>query len=391
MNFSERTDWNLAENELTAAIRERRASGHELFDLTLSNPTHCGFDYDAAALLAPLHNPQALDYEPTHSACWSLEMLLRAITVMRGQAFRSTASASPQAPARPTAFSFASFAIQATRFLSPTPAIRSSTTSRASTTCSFASIRCSTIPTPTLASGPRLVDRSACIAGVHYRQNASDHRRPSQQPDRKLCFAAGARRARNALRRERLGPHRRRSLSRLRPLHAPTKLRHRRIFLPHLRPERHQQSLRPAADEGLLDRSLRPISPRTRGDAANRNHRRYLPLDERPGAARSTRLASRPPQHPATDSQTNPREPGPARQPSAGNVDPKARIAGRLDGSPPRPPYDRRQGISSRPLLIAESLVQPGDFYGLGDARAVVSLLTPPVTWAAGLQLLPTE
>ena len=64
MNFSERTNWNLAENELTAAIRERRASGRGLFDLTLSNPTHCGFDYDAATLLAPLHNPKALDYEP---------------------------------------------------------------------------------------------------------------------------------------------------------------------------------------------------------------------------------------------------------------------------------------------------------------------------------------
>ena len=64
MNFSERTNWNLAENELTAAIRERRASGRGLFDLTLSNPTHCGFDYDVAPLLAPLHNPKALDYEP---------------------------------------------------------------------------------------------------------------------------------------------------------------------------------------------------------------------------------------------------------------------------------------------------------------------------------------
>jgi alanine-synthesizing transaminase len=64
MNFSERTNWNLAENELTAAIRQHRASGRELFDLTLSNPTHCGFEYDAAALLAPLHNPKALDYEP---------------------------------------------------------------------------------------------------------------------------------------------------------------------------------------------------------------------------------------------------------------------------------------------------------------------------------------
>jgi alanine-synthesizing transaminase len=64
MNFSERTNWNLAENELTAAIRQRRAAGLELFDLTLANPTHCGFTYDANALLAPLHNPQALSYEP---------------------------------------------------------------------------------------------------------------------------------------------------------------------------------------------------------------------------------------------------------------------------------------------------------------------------------------
>ncbi len=36
-------------------------------------------------------------------------------------------------------------------------------------------------------------------------------------------------------------------------------------------------------------------------------------------------------------------------------------------------------------------LVQPGEFYGLSDARAVVSLLTPPDIWAAGLQLLPIE
>ncbi len=64
MNFSERTNWNLAENELTAAIRERRASGRELFDLTISNPTHCGFNYNVAALLDPLLNPSVLHYEP---------------------------------------------------------------------------------------------------------------------------------------------------------------------------------------------------------------------------------------------------------------------------------------------------------------------------------------
>jgi aspartate/methionine/tyrosine aminotransferase len=64
MNFSERTNWNLAENELTAAIRERRSAGLELFDLTVSNPTHCGFDYEDAALLAPLADRECLQYEP---------------------------------------------------------------------------------------------------------------------------------------------------------------------------------------------------------------------------------------------------------------------------------------------------------------------------------------
>jgi alanine-synthesizing transaminase len=64
MNFSERTNWNLAENELTAAVRKRRASGQALFDLTVSNPTSCGFAYDDAELVAPLANIAALRYEP---------------------------------------------------------------------------------------------------------------------------------------------------------------------------------------------------------------------------------------------------------------------------------------------------------------------------------------
>jgi aspartate/methionine/tyrosine aminotransferase len=41
-----------------------RAEGVQLCDLTASNPTHCGFAYDAASLLAPLNNPAALHYEP---------------------------------------------------------------------------------------------------------------------------------------------------------------------------------------------------------------------------------------------------------------------------------------------------------------------------------------
>jgi aspartate/methionine/tyrosine aminotransferase len=36
-------------------------------------------------------------------------------------------------------------------------------------------------------------------------------------------------------------------------------------------------------------------------------------------------------------------------------------------------------------------LVQPGEFYGLPDGRAVLSLLCPPETWQRGLALLPID
>jgi alanine-synthesizing transaminase len=64
MRFSERTAWELGENAFAARLREARASGRELFDLTVSNPTACGFAYDEAALLSPLSEPAALLYEP---------------------------------------------------------------------------------------------------------------------------------------------------------------------------------------------------------------------------------------------------------------------------------------------------------------------------------------
>ena len=63
MRFSGRTDWELGENDLAAAVREARAAGRELVDLTVSNPTVCGFEYDAG-LLAPLSEAGAMVYEP---------------------------------------------------------------------------------------------------------------------------------------------------------------------------------------------------------------------------------------------------------------------------------------------------------------------------------------
>lgn len=64
MRFSKKTAWELGENALTARLRERRARGEDVVDLTVSNPTECGFAYDDAAILAALAVREALEYEP---------------------------------------------------------------------------------------------------------------------------------------------------------------------------------------------------------------------------------------------------------------------------------------------------------------------------------------
>ncbi|HWB33630.1 MAG TPA: pyridoxal phosphate-dependent aminotransferase [Acidobacteriaceae bacterium] len=66
--FSKRTGWDTGESGFAAAVREARTvakrEGRRLWDLTVSNPTRCGFVYDTDALLAPLLDARALVYEP---------------------------------------------------------------------------------------------------------------------------------------------------------------------------------------------------------------------------------------------------------------------------------------------------------------------------------------
>ncbi len=62
--FANRTNWNLAPNKLSEALAAHRAAGKPLLDLSVSNPTKCGFVYSQDAILDALHNPQALNYEP---------------------------------------------------------------------------------------------------------------------------------------------------------------------------------------------------------------------------------------------------------------------------------------------------------------------------------------
>jgi alanine-synthesizing transaminase len=62
--FSDRTNWHLALNALTRAIQEVRASGQELLDLTISNPTESGVRLDPEVVLGALVNPEAMRYDP---------------------------------------------------------------------------------------------------------------------------------------------------------------------------------------------------------------------------------------------------------------------------------------------------------------------------------------
>ena len=63
MKFSNRTEWNTEESVLARAHRLRVEAGLPIADLTASNPTRCGFEYDMG-LLSALGDGKALDYDP---------------------------------------------------------------------------------------------------------------------------------------------------------------------------------------------------------------------------------------------------------------------------------------------------------------------------------------
>jgi alanine-synthesizing transaminase len=64
VRWSARTEWDLTETPWARHLARLRAADAQLWDLTASNPTHCGFAYDPASILAPLHDPAALHYDP---------------------------------------------------------------------------------------------------------------------------------------------------------------------------------------------------------------------------------------------------------------------------------------------------------------------------------------
>ncbi|NWJ42414.1 MAG: pyridoxal phosphate-dependent aminotransferase [Geothrix sp.] len=64
MRLSSRLPQGFEPNALTAALTRLRAQGREVLDLTVSNPTRCGFTYPEAEIRQALSQPTVLAYDP---------------------------------------------------------------------------------------------------------------------------------------------------------------------------------------------------------------------------------------------------------------------------------------------------------------------------------------
>ncbi len=62
--FSRRTSWDLASNRFSRALDAERRAGKSILDLTASNPTQVGIQYNQAEILSALAHPDALTYHP---------------------------------------------------------------------------------------------------------------------------------------------------------------------------------------------------------------------------------------------------------------------------------------------------------------------------------------
>jgi alanine-synthesizing transaminase len=88
--FAERTNWNLAANDLSEALAAHRAAGRPLLDLTVSNPTECEFEYPREEILRALANPATLHYEPDPRGMLSARSAVAGYHAARGAKIEPT-------------------------------------------------------------------------------------------------------------------------------------------------------------------------------------------------------------------------------------------------------------------------------------------------------------
>lgn len=86
VRFSSRLAWHLPNNPIDDLRRRKVEAGTAILDLTESNPTHAGFRYDREGLLAALHQPAALDYDPQPAGLEPAREAVAAYYAERGMA-----------------------------------------------------------------------------------------------------------------------------------------------------------------------------------------------------------------------------------------------------------------------------------------------------------------
>jgi alanine-synthesizing transaminase len=83
--FADRTNWNLKPNRLAEALERQKSSGRKLLDLSASNPTECGFRYNAPAIMRALCSPASLQYHPDPRGMKSARQAVSAYYAARGE------------------------------------------------------------------------------------------------------------------------------------------------------------------------------------------------------------------------------------------------------------------------------------------------------------------
>ena len=83
--FSDRSNWNLSPNALSLLLQRKKSAGDIVFDLTESNPTRVGLDYDAETILAALAQPQSIVYQPDPRGLEEARQAIAAYYRDRGQ------------------------------------------------------------------------------------------------------------------------------------------------------------------------------------------------------------------------------------------------------------------------------------------------------------------
>jgi alanine-synthesizing transaminase len=119
--FADRTSWNLKPNRLAEALERRKSSGRKLLDLSASNPTECGFKYDAPAIMRSLCTPASLQYHPDPRGLKSARQAVSDYYAARGESISIDDLLLTSSTSEAYSFVFRLLCNPGDEFLIPTP------------------------------------------------------------------------------------------------------------------------------------------------------------------------------------------------------------------------------------------------------------------------------